>query len=251
MTGTLPEGPARDLARLLAARLDDREGPADAAITVAELRRELLPYPRCRQAAGLASKAEYDLALLDLLAEPDALEVDDPDLAEAVERERSAAEPGLGFLEGFAASRLRPGPAVTGAGTDGAATDGSDAGGGGADGGGTDGAGLPGGDRRGDESGAPAGGPATAAGASPAPDGPARREDREPGGGKGAGEGAREREASAAGCWECGRELPARDGLRYCPWCGADQRSPRCDACREPVESGWSYCPACGASVGG
>lgn len=245
MSGPFAEGPARELARLLARRLRERDRPPAAPVTVAELRRELLPYPRVREPAGLASKAEYDLAMLDLLAEPAALAIEDPELAEAVERERSAAEPGLGFLEDFAAATLHPGSALT-AGDDG--------------------------ERPPEEAPTSAAGAASApeagAGSSPETDAgstPEARPGSRSGGARsdgGRSEGARpdgtrpgaSSDAApdgAGSCRDCGRELPGREGLRYCPWCGTDQRVPRCDACRERLEPDWSYCPACGSAADG
>lgn len=200
--GSPADGPAAAMARLLARRLGERAAPADAPLTVAELRRQLLPYPRCRRAADLASKAEYDLAVLALLAGSGPLVVEDPELAEAVAREREAAEPGLGFLDDFAASALRPGPELL--------------------------------ER------------ARGAASSPAPADESRDEGEDEGE-TDAGGG----EPAAGTCRACGRELPGREGLRYCPWCGAEQGPPRCDDCREPLETDWSYCPVCGTAAGG
>lgn len=217
MSLEIPGGPARELARVLARRLRDRDGSADGPMTVAELRRELLPYPRCREPAGLASKAEYDLAVLDLLAAPAILRVEDPELAEAVEEERGAAEPGLGFLEGFAASTLRPGPALTGAASGEAAPPA-------------------------DEASPPDRGSAPDPGdASPAADaGPSHGPGRPP-------EPGQAPDAAARGaCRACGGEVPDRDGLRFCPWCGEDLTASRCGDCGEELEPDWSYCPACG-----
>lgn len=255
MSGPAAEGPARELARLLARRLRERDGPAAAPVTVAELRRELLPYPRVREPVGLASKAEYDLAMLDLLAEPAALAIEDPELAEAVERERGAAEPGLGFLEDFAAATLHPGSALT-AGED---------------------EGRPAEEKPGpdpDPASAPEAGAASSPEAEAASSPEARRGTRSGGSRSGGSrpDGSRSGDArsdgsrpddarpgaspaegpdAAGSCRDCGRELPGREGLRYCPWCGTDQRVPRCDACRERLEPDWSYCPGCGAAADG
>ncbi len=229
MSLEIPGGPARELARVLARRLRDRDGSADGPMTVAELRRELLPYPRCREPAGLASKAEYDLAVLDLLAAPAILRVEDPELADAVEEERGAAEPGLGFLEDFAASTLRPGPALTGAASREAAPPGEAAAAGEA---------AP----AGDEASPPDRGSAPDPGdASPAADaGPSHGPGRPPEPGQ--GPDAVDRDA----CRACGGEVPGRDGLRFCPWCGEDLTASRCGDCGEEMEPDWSFCPTCG-----
>lgn len=202
MSLEIPGGPARELARVLARRIRERDGPADGPMTVAELRRELLPYPRCREAAGLASKAEYDLAVLDLLATPALVRVEDPELADAVEEERSAAEPGLGFLEDFAASKLRPGRALAGAESREAAPPADDA-------------------------------------------GPSRGPDRPPDRGSAPGDPSPDADARGA-CRSCGGEVPDREDLRFCPWCGVDLTASRCEGCGDELEPDWSYCPACG-----
>jgi len=50
-------------------------------------------------------------------------------------------------------------------------------------------------------------------------------------------------------CPECDAELPERDNLRFCPFCGANVFLLPCGACGEVLERGWSYCVACGTSV--
>jgi endogenous inhibitor of DNA gyrase (YacG/DUF329 family) len=51
-------------------------------------------------------------------------------------------------------------------------------------------------------------------------------------------------------CPECGKDLPARDKLRFCPFCGANVFTVPCAACSEELERGWSYCVACGEEQG-
>jgi len=50
-------------------------------------------------------------------------------------------------------------------------------------------------------------------------------------------------------CWSCADELPADRAVKFCPFCGADQRSPTCGACGTPVERSWKHCPECGLKV--
>lgn len=50
-------------------------------------------------------------------------------------------------------------------------------------------------------------------------------------------------------CWSCGDELPAERAVKFCPFCGADQRSPACGACGTPVERSWKHCPECGQKL--
>jgi len=79
----------------------------DQPVTIAELHKRLLPYHACREVFQFASKAEYDLELLELLADEDRVEVSEQALIEAVLAESKQVEPGLGFLQGFAASEIR------------------------------------------------------------------------------------------------------------------------------------------------
>ncbi|TVR64948.1 MAG: hypothetical protein EA422_05250 [Gemmatimonadales bacterium] len=50
-------------------------------------------------------------------------------------------------------------------------------------------------------------------------------------------------------CPECQAELPDRDNLRFCPFCGANVFLLPCGACGEVLERGWNYCVACGTGV--
>lgn len=214
--------------RAMGALLRDRLGASDLetrrSFTVAELRRSLLPYPLCRERLELASKAEYDVALLRLLADGTLLESDDGELLEDVEEELATPEPALGVLDDHAASAVRPGRGLAG----GAAS----AGDGGA-----------GGPIAGDET------PPAAVG----------REEERPrtanpsGAGPGAarkGDGAEAAASAPESCGVCGEGLPDAEGVRFCPACGADVAVPRCGACGGELDAGWRHCPFCGSETG-
>ena len=226
------------LAELLARRLRASGQPVEEAITVAELHKVLLPYHRCRDALGYATKAEYDLALLHLLDDPERVRIHEEELAEAVEEELASPEPGLGFLRNFAAAQVRlrtpDGDAAGAVGSDarerdwleayeppaaGTAPPGSAAG-------------------------------TPAAGAEGSPEG-AEAPAEEPGAGRGEADGPEGRWAPGERCWGCESDLPERPSLRFCPFCGADQTVRRCSRCEEALEPGWSFCPRCGAETGG
>lgn len=85
---------------------DELLGPGDP-VGVAELHKRLLPYHTCRDSLGYATKAEYDVALLRLLADERCVAVSEPALREAVRAEIRQPEPGLAFLHRFAASEIR------------------------------------------------------------------------------------------------------------------------------------------------
>ena len=91
---------------LLRRRMASGSVDPDQSVTVAELHRQLLPYHACRDELRFATKAEYDLEMLALLSDRTRIEVAEPALLEAVERESGQAEPGLGFLQRFAASEI-------------------------------------------------------------------------------------------------------------------------------------------------
>lgn len=52
--------------------------------------------------------------------------------------------------------------------------------------------------------------------------------------------------APGAACWSCSAALPVGRTVKFCPFCGADQREPTCPACNAAVERGWKHCPDCG-----
>ncbi len=189
------------LADLLARRLEEAGRSADPVVSVAELHRTLLPYHICRGSLGYASKAEYDLELLELLGSERYLLPAETELRAAVREERGSAEPGLGFLKNFAAAQvqIQSGLSVQQPVADEA-------------------------------------GPAPRARRAEAGPPPASSPRVEPSAGPGEG----------GQCWRCGRGLPQRSGLRFCVFCGSDQRQPLCLGCDEELEPGWAYCPRCG-----
>lgn len=65
----------------------------------------------------------------------------------------------------------------------------------------------------------------------------------------------READAPAAAqqgrCAFCDSALPKGRSARFCPYCGADQMQRPCVSCGEAVEAGWAFCIACGAPADG
>ena len=51
-------------------------------------------------------------------------------------------------------------------------------------------------------------------------------------------------------CQWCRAELPVRENLNFCPFCGTDLKLVPCGACGEELEMQWRFCIACGAEVG-
>jgi len=241
----------QDLKGLLLRRLEEEGMPPGVPITVAELHRRLLPYGLCRERLGYASKAEYDIGMLRMLSDERAMVVPEGALVEAVRRELDTPEPGLALLQRFAASEIRVRFRRPVEGADGGNAGPASGGPGARETGppiashqtgrpreryvkglddpllvpldeAADALGMPT-----EEAAAPAARPAA---------GPAAA----------AGEGAADPAPGSASCRSCGRTLPDRRGVRYCPACGADQERWPCPACGEEVERGWSYCALCG-----
>ena len=58
-----------------------------------------------------------------------------------------------------------------------------------------------------------------------------------------------QRGTGVEGCWNCTEPLPVGRGGKFCPFCGADQRQPACEACGAVAERGWKHCAECGARL--
>lgn len=48
-------------------------------------------------------------------------------------------------------------------------------------------------------------------------------------------------------CRWCREDLPRRDNLNFCPFCGTDVSLIPCISCGEALEADWRFCIACGA----
>lgn len=48
-------------------------------------------------------------------------------------------------------------------------------------------------------------------------------------------------------CRWCREDLPKRDNLNFCPFCGTDVSLVPCISCGEALEGDWRFCIACGA----
>jgi len=207
---------------LLARRLGEEGVPIGSPIAVAELYRRLVPYSICRDALGLATKAEYDMALLRLLADDGSLDVQELALREAVSLELASPEPGLAILQRFAASEVQL-------------------------------AGFDDPPERAQE-------PSPAAQAGPPPisyESERLPQDRIPGlddvefvpEPRVADQARIAIDATTSrDCVACSVPLPRRDGLRYCPSCGVDQHRWPCGTCGALVERGWRFCAMCGSA---
>jgi hypothetical protein len=55
--------------------------------------------------------------------------------------------------------------------------------------------------------------------------------------------------ATGPACWSCGEAVPGDREVKFCPFCGADQRQPKCASCGEAVERRWRHCVECGSKL--
>lgn len=53
--------------------------------------------------------------------------------------------------------------------------------------------------------------------------------------------------ATQDACRWCREDLPQRDNLNFCPFCGTDVNLVPCISCGDALEPGWRFCIACGA----
>lgn len=52
-------------------------------------------------------------------------------------------------------------------------------------------------------------------------------------------------------CQWCRAELPVRENLNFCPFCGTDLKVVPCNECGEELDPDWRFCISCGIEVGG
>ncbi len=50
-------------------------------------------------------------------------------------------------------------------------------------------------------------------------------------------------------CPDCAADLPARENLRFCPFCGTNVFVKPCGDCGEVLERDWRFCIACGVEA--
>lgn len=224
------------MARLLAERLEEEGESAGAEISVDGLLEEWVPYGVARSSLELTTKSEYDLLVLEFLADRRLTVLGDPAVAEAAAEELETPEPGLEPLEEHADVALRLDLATISGGYRGSEVEAGAEAGGPVSGGqgpedpasGTDG------EDDGDASGAvEAWDPTGGVDARPTVD---------------AGGDSESGPESDAECRSCGEPLPVDVDVpvRFCPSCGAARPERACPECGARLRPEWSYCPACG-----
>jgi hypothetical protein len=197
-------------------------------VTVAEIYQELVPYRTVRERVGVDLNADYEHALLRLLAgEGDRLRLEPPAAQEELKRELGSNNPYVGIYRKFAACDVWVRVAAV---ADDEAGEGA---------------------RGPVDSGAapalarpvavPAAGSPSAEPA-PRPAAPARPAAATP-------VAPPPAPGSETGCPFCREALPGGRMVRFCPHCGRDQRLRPCAGCGEALDRAWRYCIACGVPV--
>jgi len=250
---------------------DSKPSYEEGSFTVAEIYQSLIPYRTHRDRLGVEMNGDYEDALLRLLGgEGDYLELESDTARERIRLELRSPNPNTGLYREYAAvgvhlnpkklpERLEAGKsgsvpelALDGLGSDDVAppkhrNEAMQANGGGGASAGEDGENSPAptpsvrpGRSEVVLSSAPLVAP-EAASSRNAPDSSGRE--------GGAMAGSLSDEARPEACPECAADLPDRDGLRFCPFCGANVFVMPCTHCGEVLERNWSFCISCGESA--
>jgi hypothetical protein len=209
------------------------EGP----FTVAEIYQDLVPYSSHRDRIGVDINGDYEDALIRLLAgEGGYLVLDSEHALRDLRRELGTSNPNTGVYREFAAVDVRLDR--TRLGVSDAASNGAVAGDAYAH--------------------ADANGAVIDPGFALSDEHDDGSQTSEPAHGTGVGSaavGSREDEhagsvdASGSTCRWCRATLPAREQLRFCPYCGTDVRTVPCAGCGEELEPDWRFCIACGTEA--
>ncbi|MGH7467705.1 MAG: zinc ribbon domain-containing protein [Longimicrobiales bacterium] len=220
---------------LVEALLQRQHHGSDQPVTVAEVYQDLIPYRNVRTSVGFALNADYEHALLKLLAgDGGYARVEPAEVQNALRLELKSQNPNVGIFRNYAAcdvfvslprdferhrqarSTAAPPAAAPGVGSAGVAPSGQTPV--------TNGSTV-------ERAAVPA---ATARPASPAAAPPPAQPS------------AAVRAASAVSCAACKKPMPNARPARFCPHCGHDQSRRQCAGCHEPMEATWKYCVACG-----
>lgn len=249
------------LYRALVEELHRRGHPEGQPVKVSELYQDLVPYRAVRSALGVELNADYEHALLRLLAgERGLLRLEPAEAREELRREVDAPYPFVGLFRKFSASNVwvtlpdrKPGAEPEAE------------------------AEVPEPTPSVDEPTAPVAESAPGASPSPSPPADAPRQDTGPDpaespGPRLAAQADRSRGSAAAErapvhihqeagdaaermlhagrpCAFCAESLPAGRRVRFCPHCGGDQRLRPCPRCDAVLEREWRYCISCGSEV--
>lgn len=243
-----------------------RPGYLSGPFTVAEIYQNLVPYGSHRDRIGVEMNGDYEDALLRLLAgEGDYLLLDSEHALRELREELETANPNTGVYREFAAVDVRLNPdrleAEEGASRE-AAVDVLELAPEAAEVPGPQGAGQAAGAQASlaEEAAEAAGsevGPASFWSTPAEPDAteaekrtePLAAPERLPDDAPDAAADEAGDDADVDSCRWCRAELPEREHLNFCPYCGTDVRLVPCPACGEELQPDWRFCIACGTEV--
>jgi len=236
---------AKRLHQLLVQALRERHHDAGLApVTVAEIYQELVPYRAVRERLGVELNADYEHALLRLLAgEGDLLRLEPATARDELRQELASPNPYVGIYRKFAACdvwvQLDVEPAQDGASESMSAET-------------TTSSAAP---SAGPDAGAVAIAPPPVAAPHPAvappasPAAPVAAQPVPPRAPTLAAPRPRPDTGTPSSCHFCNKPLPTGRIVRFCPYCGKDQRLRPCGKCGEALEQSWRYCISCGEPV--
>jgi hypothetical protein len=211
------------LQRCIVEELSERGHEPGRPLKVAELYEDIVPYRAVRSRLEVELNADYEHALLRLLAgEGDLLRLDQEEVRQELARELLEPYPTVGVFRKFSTSdvwvRLAAPPVSPGVGLDGAPKGEAPA------------------PATRDETPAPA-----PSASRPPVQAPAPSASRPP---------VQARAEDSTCCAFCDERLPATPDARFCPFCGRDQMLRPCPRCDGTLEPGWRYCVRCGGAAG-
>lgn len=230
------------LHRCLVDALRKRGHPPDRPLKVSQIYQEVVPYRAVRSSLQVELNADYEHALLRLLAgERGLLRLEPEEARKELEREVAEPYPFVGLFRKFSASDVWVDPALDGAGDPTPVE--------------ADAPSLPAASDTAEARTGPVVRPAAA---------PAQRSDVPV---AGAGPAAvrdpvqlhlpppvpppaDELTHGLSSCVFCDGQLPSGRRVRFCPFCGADQRLRPCARCDAVLERDWHYCISCGHEQG-
>jgi hypothetical protein len=211
------------LYRCIVEELADRGHHTDVRLRLGDLFEVLVPYGAVRDRLGVELMADYEEAMLRLLAgDRGLLVVEDDQTRHEFEREASEPFPAVGLFRTFSDAAVR----VRVAGGAGRAVSAPDP------------------RAQGASAGAEASGKAPPASRAPVPAEDRREEPAPPA--PAASPAIAGPTTGQIACAFCATQLPADRPVLFCPFCGRDQRLLTCPGCDGLLEPGLRYCIRCG-----
>lgn len=179
--------------------------------TVQDLYETLVPYRHHRRELGIDTNQDYETAVARLLSGERGYVRTDPELQENLKKEMASINPDPGIFRDAAGTRVSLDQAAV-----------AKFGGAGAD-------------QPGESSARP---PAESSGASPQTAPPAAAQIP-----------SMEQMEVPQGCRYCGGTLPEGRQVTFCPHCGMNLSTRRCEGCGTELEGAWRFCVNCGKKV--